>query len=122
MATYQRRTAIKRVHRRIRKKLAGTAERPRLSVHFSGRHVAAQLIDDEAGRTLASAHTTAKNLRDAASPARANCSTAEKVGQLIAEHSRKLKVEKVVFDRGGFKYHGKVKALADAARAGGLDF
>jgi len=108
-------------HRRLRKKVAGTSERPRLAVHFSGRHVTAQVIDDTAGKTLASVHTTESKLR-ADKSARANVATATKVGKLIAERGASKKVKRVVFDRGGFKYHGKVKALADAAREGGLEF
>ena len=108
-------------HRRLRKKVAGTSERPRLTVHFSGRHVTAQVIDDTAGKTLASVHTTESELR-ADKSARANVATATKVGKLIAERGASKKVKRVVFYRGGFKYHGKVKALADAAREGGLEF
>lgn len=107
-------------HRRIRKKVAGTPQRPRLAVHFSGRHIQAQIIDDSTGRTLASAHTTEAALRSA-SP-HANVATAAAVGRAIAERGKAASVSKVVFDRGGFKYHGKVKALADAAREGGLEF
>jgi large subunit ribosomal protein L18 len=108
-------------HRRLRKKVAGTSERPRLAVHFSGRHVTAQVIDDTARKTLASVHTTESELRADKSP-RANVATAAKVGKLIAERGASKKVKRVVFDRGGYKYHGKVKALADAAREGGLEF
>jgi large subunit ribosomal protein L18 len=107
-------------HKRIRRKVAGTSSRPRLSVHFSGRHIYAQVIDDEAGKTLASANTT-ESVFDAGS-VRANSATAEKVGKLLAGRAKSKKIEKVVFDRGGFLYHGKVKALADAAREGGLEF
>jgi len=117
MATI-RKAARRRVHQRIRKKLAGTAQRPRLSVHFSGKHVYAQVIDDSSGRTLAAASTT-ELVKDKAA---ANKSTAEQIGKTIAERSLAKKLERVVFDRGGFQYHGKVKALADAARAGGLKF
>jgi large subunit ribosomal protein L18 len=108
-------------HRRLRKKVAGTAERPRLAVHFSERHITAQVIDDTAGKTIASVHTTESDLR-ADKSARANVATAAKVGKIIAERGASKKVKRVVFDRGGFKYHGKVKALADAAREGGLEF
>lgn len=107
-------------HVRLRKKLAGTAERPRLSVHFSGKHINAQLIDDESGKTIASVHTTEGELR--AAKAGANVATAQKVGKLIAERGTSQNIKKVVFDRGGFRYHGKVKALADAAREGGFEF
>jgi large subunit ribosomal protein L18 len=118
MATNNRKVIRGRVHRRIRRKVAGTAERPRLAVYFSGKHVYAQVIDDEAGKTLVSAATTEKSLGGKGTAA--NRVTAEKIGKTIAERSLAKKIEKAVFDRGGFLYHGKVKALADAAREGGL--
>jgi large subunit ribosomal protein L18 len=108
-------------HIRLRKKVAGTPERPRLAIHFSGQHITAQVIDDLAGATLASVNTTEEAFRKDSS-SRANVATAIKVGKLIAERGLANKVDKVVFDRGGFHYHGKVKALADAAREGGLQF
>jgi large subunit ribosomal protein L18 len=108
-------------HTRLRKKLAGTADRPRLSVHFSGRHITAQLIDDDSGATIVSVHTTEKTLR-ATEKTAANVATAQKVGKLVAERAASKNIKKVVFDRGGFQYHGKVKALADAAREGGFEF
>ena len=120
MAT-TRKAARQRVHRRIRKKVAGTAQRPRLAVHFSGKHVYAQVIDDDAGRTLAAASTAERSLLDG-KKLRGNQAAAELIGKIIAERSLAKKLERVVFDRGGFLYHGKVKALADAARAGGLKF
>jgi large subunit ribosomal protein L18 len=121
MATFNRKAARERVHRRIRKKVAGTAERPRLSIHFSSKHVYAQLVDDDAGRTLAAASTTERSLlgQNKASATRAS---AEVIGKAIAERSLAKKIDNVVFDRGGFLYHGKVKALAEAARKGGLKF
>ena len=121
MANPDRRTIRDRIRKRIRNKISGTPERPRLSVFFSGRHVYAQVIDDPAGRTLAAAGTVESAVRGVAEP-RANKTSAEKVGQLIAARAAEKQVKRVVFDRGGFKYHGKVKALADAARAGGLEF
>lgn len=108
-------------HTRLRKKLAGTAERPRLAVHFSARHITAQVIDDQAGQTIVSVNTTEPDLRSG-SKCGANVATAQKVGKLVAERAAGKKITKVVFDRGGFKYHGKVKALADAAREGGFEF
>ena len=108
-------------HQRLRKKVAGTLLRPRLSVHFSGRHIYAQVIDDDSGLTLASVTTTEVHFV-ADTIARANTATAEKVGKLEAERAILKSISKVVFDRGGFIYHGKVKALADAAREGGLKF
>ncbi|MEM2915481.1 MAG: 50S ribosomal protein L18 [Candidatus Bathyarchaeia archaeon] len=107
-------------HQRIRKKVRGTAEKPRLSVYISDKHIYAQLINDEKGETLASASTLLKELREEG--VRANIEGATKVGKLIAERARKLGIESIVFDRGGFKYHGRVKALADAAREAGLKF
>ncbi len=120
MPTLTRKIARRRVHARIRKKVRGTAERPRLAVHFSGQHIYAQLIDDEAGRTLAAVCTTQKDL--AAQKHRPNVKGAEKIGATVAEKAKAKGIELVVFDRGGFTYHGKIKALADAARAGGLKF
>ncbi len=111
---------LKMRHARIRKRVSGTPERPRLAVHFSGKNIYAQVIDDVAGRTLVAANTTEKALRS--EKPRANVATAITIGKLIAERSKAANISKVVFDRGGFKYHGKVKALADAAREGGLDF
>jgi large subunit ribosomal protein L18 len=120
MATH-RKGARKRVHERVRKRVSGTAERPRLAIHFSARHVYAQVIDDDIGKTLVSASTAERELLGKARAA-ANRSTAELVGKTIAERLRAKNTDTVVFDRGGFQYHGKVKALADAARAGGLKF
>jgi large subunit ribosomal protein L18 len=116
-----RKAARQRVHQRIRKKVAGTAQRPRLAVHFSGKHVYAQVIDDDTGRTLAAASTTERSLL-AKDKAAANQAAAELIGKAIAERSLAKKLERVVFDRGGFFYHGKVKTLAEAARASGLKF
>jgi large subunit ribosomal protein L18 len=120
MAALNRKITRDRIHRRIRKRMTGTAERPRLTVHFSGKHVYAQVIDDEAGRTLVAAATTQKDV--AAKSKGANRAAAENVGKAIAERLLAKNLDKVVFDRGGFIYHGKVKALADAAREGGLKF
>ena len=119
MAT-NRKATRQRIRARIRKKVSGTAERPRLAVHFSGRHVYAQVIDDDAGKTLAAVSTLQKDLTG--EKAAANCESAERVGKAIAEKLLARKVENVVFDRGGYIFHGKVKALADAAREGGLKF
>ena len=112
-----RHDSIQMRHKRIRKKVSGTPERPRLAVNFSGRHIRAQVIDDTKGVTLAAASTQEK----AAKPG-ANVANAQTVGKLIAERSKAKSVSKVVFDRGGFQYQGKVKALADAAREAGLEF
>ena len=112
---------LKMRHQRLRKKVAGTPQRPRLAVHFSGQHIYAQVIDDEAGKTLAAVNTTEKTFTDDKG-SRANLTTAVKVGKLVADRAKTKNITKVVFDRGGFIYHGKVKALADAAREGGLEF
>jgi large subunit ribosomal protein L18 len=116
-----RKAVHQRIHARIRKRVSGTAERPRLCVHFSGKHVYAQVVDDDAGRTLVAASTAEKGLLGK-SKAAANRTNAEVVGKAIAERLLSKKMDRVVFDRGGFIYHGKVKALADAAREGGLKF
>ena len=121
MSAPNRKEIRHRIHSRIRKRVSGTAERPRLAVHFSGKHVYAQVIDDDAGRTLAAAATTEEKLAGKAKGG-ANRASAEKIGKAIAERLLSKKVDKVIFDRGGFLYHGKVKALADAAREGGLKF
>jgi large subunit ribosomal protein L18 len=118
--TTTRKAARQRIHERIRKKMSGTAECPRLVVHFSGRHVYAQAIDDSVGRTLAAASTAEPSLRSKKTTA--NRAAAEQVGKTIAERLLEKKLDHVVFDRGGFLYHGKAKALADAARASGLKF
>ncbi len=121
MANLSRKETRKRLHVRIRNKVAGTAERPRLSVNFSGQHIYAQIIDDEASKTLVAVATTEKDLRGQPTT-RSNVKTAETVGKMMAERAKQKKITEVVFDRGGFRYHGKVKALADAARDGGLKF
>lgn len=109
-------------HARIRKKVSGTSERPRLAVHFSGKNIYAQVIDDTIGKTLVAVQTTEKAFRAETKNVSANQATAEKVGALVADRAKSKNISAVVFDRGGFKYHGKVKVLADAARAGGLQF
>ena len=114
-----RKERIRMRHQRLRKKVSGDSVRPRLAVHFSGQHIYAQIIDDAIGHTLASVNTTEVGLK---SGARSNIATAAKVGAVLAERAKERKIEKIVFDRGGFKYHGKVKALADAVREGGLEF
>ena len=120
MATAYRKEKIKMRHTRLRKKVAGTSERPRLAVHFSGKNIYAQVIDDTVGKTVASANTTEAGLK--VQKPHANAATATVVGKLLAERAKAANVSKVVFDRGGFIYHGKVKALADAAREAGLQF
>jgi large subunit ribosomal protein L18 len=119
--TIIRKTVRDRIHKRIRKKVTGTADRPRLCVHFSGKHVYAQVVDDDSGETLIAAASTQKDVLGKNKSA-SNRATAEMIGKAIAERARAKKIDNVVFDRGGFIYHGKVKALADAAREGGLKF
>src|ERR1700683_4412690 len=107
-----------RVHSRIRLKLKGNQERPRLAVFRSLKHIYAQVIDDRAGKTLAAASSGEKN----SSVVGGNLAGAKEVGKLIAERAKTKGIVKVVFDRGGYLYHGRVKALADAAREAGLEF
>lgn len=118
MASKDRKTIRTSVRRRIRKKIKGTAERPRLAVYFSNRNVYAQLIDDEKGHTIASASTKEKGFGEC----KASVDTATKVGNSVADRALAKNISQVVFDRGGFVYHGKVKALAEAAREKGLKF
>ncbi|HEX8649666.1 MAG TPA: 50S ribosomal protein L18 [Pyrinomonadaceae bacterium] len=118
MANKDRAAVRNAVHRRIRRKVRGSTERPRLAIYRSLNHIYAQLIDDELGRTLASASTTEKDLRGATG---GNIEAAERVGRAIAERAQAAGISHVVFDRGGYLYHGRVKALTDAARAAGLN-
>ena len=118
MATLTVRQARERRHRRVRRKISGTAERPRLAVHRSNRGIEAQLIDDVDGKTLASAsHLGVKKTFKGT-----KTEQAAEVGKLLAAAAKKAGIESVVFDRGGYLYHGRVKALADGAREGGLEF
>jgi len=110
-----------RIHRRIRKKISGTPERPRLAVYRSQSHIYAQVIDDGTGRTVCSASSLDETLKKDTKRG-ANVAAAKAVGSLIATRAKEKGVEAVVFDRGGFQYHGRIKALADAAREGGLKF
>ena len=108
-------------HARVRRKVVGTAERPRLSVFRSLHHIYAQVIDDTRGVTLASASSLEGELRSGRNGQKKG-EVSKRVGALVAERARSNGIESVVFDRGGYKYHGRVKALADAAREGGLAF
>ena len=110
-----------RIHVRMRKAISGTSERPRLCVHRSTRHIRAQVIDDLAGRTLASASSLDKDVR-AQIKGGGNIAASKVVGKVVAERARAKGVEQVVFDRGGYQYHGRVQALAEAAREAGLKF
>jgi len=108
-------------HKRLRKAISGTAARPRLAIFRSNQNIYAQIIDDERGHTLAAASTVEKDVKgqkDGKTPV----DVAKLIGQLIGERAKSAGIEQVVFDRGGFKYHGRVKALADAAREAGLQF
>src|SRR5690242_13122750 len=107
-----------RIHTRIRRKLAGTTERPRLAVFRSVAHIYVQLIDDSKGTTLVSASSVDKGGRTNGG----NVAAAKAIGKLVADRAKEKGITKVVFDRGGYPYHGRVKALADAARAAGLEF
>ena len=116
MITQTKRNEIrKRIHNRIRAKLSGTAERPRLNVYRSLNHIYAQVIDDQSGQTLVSASTI--KLKTGG-----NVAAAKEIGKAVAEKAVEKGIKKVVFDRGGYLYHGRIKALADAAREAGLEF
>ena len=106
-----------RVHKRIREKMSGTSGRPRLNVYRSLNHIYAQIIDDMGGKTLVSAST-----RQAKSKTGGNVAAAKEIGKVIAQKAKEKGISQVVFDRGGYLYHGRVKAVADAARAAGLKF
>ena len=108
----------KRIHKRIRRKLSGTAERPRLAIFRSVAHIYAQVIDDVAGATVVSASTVDKGGKTNGG----NVAAAKAIGKLVAERAKEKGIKSVVFDRGGYQYHGRVKALADAAREAGLEF
>ena len=111
----------RRIHQRTRKTLLGTSERPRLCVYRSLKHIRAQVIDDHNGRTLAAASSLDKDARKSIKGG-GNIAAAKVVGKLIAERAKTAGIEKVVFDRGGYQYHGRIQALADAAREAGLKF
>ena len=115
----KRRSAVTKRHARLRKKVQGSAQRPRLAVKRSSRHIVVQLIDDLAGHTLASASSLEADVRGLDGDKKAGAAA---VGKLVAERAREAGVTAVVFDRGGFDYHGRIAALADAAREGGLEF
>lgn len=121
MKAEERTESRRRVRVRIREKVKGSAERPRLAVFKSGKHIYAQVIDDASGRTVAAASSLDEHLKKQGKTG-ANVKTAERVGELVAARAKEKGVAKVVFDRGGYIYHGKVRALADAARKGGLEF
>jgi large subunit ribosomal protein L18 len=106
-----------RVHKRIRSRVSGTQERPRLAVFRSVKHIYAQVIDDSKGHTVVAASSNEKDLKNGG-----NVAGAKEIGKLVAERAKDKGIKAVVFDRGGYQYHGRVKALAEAAREAGLDF
>jgi large subunit ribosomal protein L18 len=118
MANTSRAEVRTAIHQRIRRKVRGNTERPRLAIYRSLNHIYAQVIDDRLGKTLVSASSTEKDLRGATG---GNLDAARRIGQVIAERALAQGIEQVVFDRGGYLYHGRVKALTDAARAAGLN-
>jgi len=118
VSTTDRSQARLRRHRRVRKSVTGTDVRPRLAVFRSAKHISAQVIDDQAGRTVAAASTEQAGVADGVT----GIAAATEVGRVVAERAREAGIATVVFDRGGYKYHGRVAALADAARDAGLEF
>lgn len=119
MATNQRREIRDRIHTRIRRKVSGTAARPRLAVFRSLKHITVQIINDAASHTLVAASSSEKK---ALTGSGGNVAGAKEIGKLIADRAKEKGIKTVVFDRGGYLYHGRVKALADAAREAGLEF
>ncbi len=117
MASLSKKEALERAHNRVRKKVKGSSQRPRLAVHKSGKNIYAQIIDDTAGITLVAASSL-----ETSAKCGANCEAAQVVGKLIAEKATKKQIKQVVFDRGGHLYHGRIKAIAEAAREAGLEF
>ncbi len=116
------RTLRSRRHSRVRSKVIGTAERPRLAVNRSHRHISAQVIDDSAGRTIVAASSVEPDLRKSLGDGGGNIAGAEAVGRLLGARAKEAGITKVVFDRGGFAYHGRVAAVADAVRSEGVEF
>ena len=122
MTSLSRKQQTQKRHKRLRRFLIGTNERPRLAVFRSNNHIYAQVIDDQAQETLCSASTVDKELREKSLKSTSDCSSSSEVGSLLAKRAIKKGIAEVVFDRGGNIYHGRVKALADAARKAGLKF
>lgn len=120
--TLDRSRRRRRARYRVRKRIRGSEERPRLAVHKSRRHIYAQLIDDRAGHTLAFASSLEPEVRGGLEGSTGSCSAAQAVGEALAARAKERGVQSVIFDRGGFLYHGRIRALADSARAGGLKF
>lgn len=111
-----RHAARRRRHERVRKRVAGSSERPRLCVSRSNRHISAQIVDDSKGHTLCAVTTTAHDVREMLKDASGQLERSKRLGRLLAERAREAGITKVVFDRGGYRYHGRVKALAEGAR------
>ncbi len=122
MSNLSRKQKTQKRHKRLRRYLSGTNQRPRLSVFRSNNHIYAQVIDDDAQNTLCAASTLDKDLRTTLTTGGGSCDASKIVGELVAKRALAKGIEKVVFDRGGNLYHGRVKALADAAREAGLQF
>jgi large subunit ribosomal protein L18 len=121
MATMRREARLRR-QRRVRKKVSGTSERPRLCVNRSLKHVTAQLIDDGQGRCLITVTSLSADVREKLGDDKTKTAVCDAVGQVVAEKAKAMGIESVAFDRGGYIYHGRVKALAEGARKGGLKF
>ena len=122
MTSLSRKKQTQKRHKRLRRFLNGTQDRPRLSVYRSNNHIYAQVIDDYAQQTICAASTVDKEFKKDSDKSSSNCASSSAVGSLLAKRAIKKGIKKVVFDRGGNIYHGRVKALADAARKGGLKF
>ena len=122
MTSISRKQQTQKRHKRLRRFLVGTTDRPRLAVFRSNNHIYAQVIDDQAQSTICSASTVDKELREKSLKSTSNCSSSSEVGSLVAKRAIKKGISEVVFDRGGNIYHGRVKALAEAARDAGLKF
>jgi len=122
MATLSRKQQTQKRHKRLRRNLSGTKSRPRLAVFRSNNHIYAQVIDDDSQTTICAASTLDKDLRSNIDADQSSCKASTAVGQLVAERALAKGIQQVVFDRGGNIYHGRVKALADAARGAGLEF
>ena len=122
MTTISRKQQTQKRHKRLRRFLIGTKSRPRLSVFRSNNHIYAQVIDDQAQSTICSASTVDKEFKDSKNKSYSNCNSSSEVGSLLAKRAIKKGIKEVVFDRGGKIYHGRVKALAEAARQAGLKF
>ena len=122
MATLSRKLQTQKRHKRLRRNLSGTNDRPRLAIFRSNNHIYAQVIDDEAQSTLCAASTLDKDLRSNLKVDSSSCDASTAVGELVAKRALAKGIQKVIFDRGGNIYHGRVKALAEAAREAGLEF